>query len=65
MIFASPEAVLTRHCELLKNVHFNQGLKVIAIDESHCIKKWYDFFNIYLVVLTTSHRSVYMAYHDH
>ena len=46
MIFASPEAMLTTHRELLKNAHFNQGLKVIAIDESHCIKKWYDFFNI-------------------
>ena len=55
MIFTSPEAMLTTHRELLKNAHFNQGLKVIAIDESHCLIKWYDFLNIYLFVLTTSH----------
>ena len=47
--------MLTTHRELLKNANFNQGLKAIAIDESHCIKKWYDFLNIYLAVLTTSH----------
>ena len=46
MIFESPEAMLTTHRKLLKNAYFNQGLRVIAIDGSHCIKKWYDFFYI-------------------
>ena len=47
IIFASSEAVLTTNRKLLKNECFNKDLKIIAIGESHWIKKWCELYKIY------------------
>ena len=39
-VFASPEAILQGGRAILKSRAFNQRLKAIYIDESHCISKW-------------------------
>lgn len=40
IILTSPEAILSTHRNIVKKRVFSEDLKLIAVDESHCIKKW-------------------------
>ncbi|XP_065642535.1 uncharacterized protein LOC136074158 [Hydra vulgaris] len=40
VIFCSPEAIVTTYRSIVKDTVFNQKLVAIAVDESHCVKKW-------------------------
>ena len=41
ILFSSREAALQKYRYLLKDKEFGEHLVAIAVDESHCVKKWY------------------------
>ena len=38
--YVSPEVILGKHRNLMKEKEFSDALVAIAIDESHCVKAW-------------------------
>ena len=40
VVFVSPESILGKYRSLLKSKTLGERLVAVAIDESHCIKKW-------------------------